>query len=81
MYSIYVLKSLKNSKRYIGFTSKYPRVRLSEHNCGCNKWARENKPFILIYQEEFKTKTEAIKREKFLKSGQGRKWLDLKLNL
>jgi len=76
MYSIYVLKSLKNSKRYIGFTSKYPRVRLSEHNRGCNKWARENKPFILINSESFSSRREAQRREKFLKSGQGRNWLN-----
>ena len=29
-----------------------------------------------IIKENFKTKTEAIKRERFSKSGQGRKWLD-----
>ncbi|MBU4369877.1 GIY-YIG nuclease family protein [Patescibacteria group bacterium] len=76
MYSIYVLKSLKNSKRYIGFTSKDSRVRLGEHNRGCNKWARENKPFVLLHTEPFDSKRDAQKREKFLKSGQGRKWLD-----
>ncbi len=31
---------------------------------------------MLIYTEAYQTKTEAIKREKFLKSGQGRKFLD-----
>jgi len=76
MYFVYILKSLKNSKRYIGFTSKSPMVRLSEHNNGCNKWTRGNKPFILINSESFGSKLEAQKREKFLKSGQGRKWLD-----
>jgi predicted GIY-YIG superfamily endonuclease len=30
----------------------------------------------MIYSEEYKSKVEAIKREHFLKSGQGRKWLD-----
>ena len=76
MYFIYVLKSLKNNKRYIGYTSKQLFKRLKEHNTGCNKWTRENGPFTIIYFEEYQTKTEAIKREKFLKSGQGRKFLD-----
>jgi putative endonuclease len=76
MYYIYVLRSLRNSKRYIGFTTKQPKERLEEHNFGGNKWTRGNKPFKLIYQESFANKTEAIKREKFLKSGQGRKYLD-----
>ena len=35
-------------------------------------------PWELIYWEEFKTRTEAIKREHFLKSGKGREFLRLK---
>ena len=76
MYLVYVLKSLKNNKGYIGYTSKQLFKRLNEHNTGSNKWTRENGPFTIIYFEEYQTKTEAIKREKFLKSGQGRKFLD-----
>ena len=76
MFYVYVLRSLKSNKRYIGFTAKQPEKRLEEHNLGSNKWTRVNKPFKLIYKERFLDKTEAIKREKFLKSGQGRKYLD-----
>ena len=76
MFFAYVLKSLKNGKRYVGYTSKEPETRLMEHNKGCNSWTKQNGPFELIYQEAYLTKTEAITREKFLKSGQGRKWLD-----
>jgi len=32
-------------------------------------------PWVLVYTEEFSSKEEAIRREKFLKTGQGRKWL------
>ena len=77
MFYVYVLKSLKNGKRYIGCTSKEPKNRLTEHNSGSNKWTRTNKPFELIYKELYNNKTIALKREKFLKSGQGRKLLDL----
>ena len=76
MFIVYVLRSLKNHKRYVGQTSKDAFIRLKEHNSGCNKWTRENGPFIIIHVEEYKTRTETIKRERFLKSGQGRKWLD-----
>lgn len=76
MFTIYVLKSLRNEKRYIGYSSKSAELRLKEHNSGSNIFTRQNKPFVLIYSEEWQTKTEAIKREKFLKSGQGRKYLD-----
>ena len=76
MFHVYVLKSIKNNKRYVGQTSKDVLARLSEHNSGCNKWTRENKPFELKHSETYDTRTEAIKREHFLKSGQGRRWLD-----
>ena len=76
MFSVYVLRSLKNNKRYVGYTSKDIFKRLKEHNNGCNKWTRQNSPFKVIYSENYNLKTEAIKRERFLKSGQGRKWLD-----
>ena len=76
MWYVYVLKSEKNMKRYVGFTSKTPEQRLREHNSGSNKFTSINKPFVLVYTESFVLKTEAIKREKFLKSGQGRKFLD-----
>jgi putative endonuclease len=73
---VYVLKSLKNGKRYVGSSSKQPAIRLAEHNSGNTRFTRQNKPWILIHQETFATKLEALKRENFLKSGQGRKWLD-----
>jgi putative endonuclease len=79
MYHVYVLKSITNLKRYIGQTSKDILERLSEHNKGCNRWTRINKPFTIVHAEQYPTRTEAIKREHFLKSGQGRKWLDCKL--
>ena len=71
-----MLRSLKNGKRYVGSTSKKPSRRLMEHNQGSNKWTWANRPFELVYKETFVGKSEAIKREKFLKSGQGRKFLD-----
>lgn len=76
MFTVYVLKSEKNGKCYIGYTGKDAVVRLNEHNAGSNKYTRQNSPFILLYTEEYEEKADAMKREKFLKSGQGRKFLD-----
>ena len=76
MYSVYVLRSLKNKKRYTGFTSKDPLIRLQEHNSGANAFTRANKPFVLIYFEFFEEEYRARRREKFLKSGSGRNFLD-----
>jgi len=75
MYYVYVIESLRNKKRYVGFTSKPVSVRLEEHNRGTNKWTGQNRPFKLIYYEEFQSEREARKREKFLKTGKGREYI------
>jgi putative endonuclease len=76
MYYIYVLRSLRTGKRYVGYTSKLPEQRLQEHNSGSNKFTSAHCPYSLIYYESLETKKDAIIREKFFKSGQGRKQLD-----
>jgi putative endonuclease len=76
MYIVYVLKSLKNGKRYVGYSSKTVETRLFEHNHGSSRWTKHNGPFKLVYGEKYVCKTEAIKRENFLKSGVGRAYLD-----
>ena len=79
MFTVYVLKSLRNGKRYVGFTSKLAEARLREHNSGSNRFTRQNGPFRLLYTECFQPKKEAMAKEKFFKSGQGRKVLDNQL--
>jgi len=73
---VYVLRSLRNNKRYVGYTGKHPLEKLAEHNSGSTQWTRQNGPFALLHVEEFKESTLARKRERFLKSGKGRQWLD-----
>ena len=72
---LYILKSSKDSKRYIGVTSDLQR-RIIEHNSGLVKSTKHRKPMELIYVEEFNSKTEAMNREKFFKSGKGREYLN-----
>ncbi|MBP8591371.1 GIY-YIG nuclease family protein [Candidatus Shapirobacteria bacterium] len=73
MFYVYLLKSLKNNKSYVGFTSKNPSVRLEEHNRGTNKFTKDNGPWKLVYYETFFCKECAQQREKFLKTGVGKK--------
>jgi len=75
MFYIYVLWSEKLRKRYVGYTSDISK-RMHEHNNGNSKFTKGGVPWKLVHREEFSSKTEAIKREIFLKSGIGRKWLD-----
>ncbi|MFH0988272.1 MAG: GIY-YIG nuclease family protein [Parcubacteria group bacterium] len=75
IFYVYVLRSQKNRYRYIGHTNDLNR-RINEHNLGLTKSIRFQLPFVLEYFETFPTRVEAIRREKFLKSGKGREWLD-----
>lgn len=73
MYHIYFAKSLKNRKIYVGFTSKDPKDRVVEHNQGSNTWSKNNGPFKLVYYDTFVCKEDALQREKFFKTGIGKK--------
>jgi len=72
----YVLESLRHGKRYVGATSKSPAARLAQHNSRSNQWTRQNGPFKLLYTEAFPSIREARERERFLKTGVGRKIRD-----
>lgn len=76
VFYVYVLRSLRNNKRYVGYTAKAPSEKLKEHNSGATQWTRQNGPFVLVYQEEFGEATTARERERFLKMGKGRQWLN-----
>ena len=71
MFYVYVLKSLKNGRHYTGSTNNLER-RIHEHNSGQTKYTKIAGPFELIYKESYNTKLEAIRRERFSKTGKGR---------
>ena len=75
MFIVYVLKSLKDGKRYIGYTKDIDR-RLKEHNSGKTTSTKLRRPFIVIYTEKFSSKKEAEVREIYFKSGKGREELN-----
>ena len=78
MYFVYILQSVHDKRRYIGQTDNLER-RLIEHNTGRSPYTKGRGPWVLIYWEEFETRTEAIIREHFLKSGKGREFLNGKI--
>jgi putative endonuclease len=74
-FTVYILYSEKHSKHYTGFTSNL-ESRLTSHNeLGNKDWTIKYRPWKLIYTEIFLTKTEATKKEKWLKSGIGREFV------
>ena len=74
VYFVYVLRSSKDGGLYTGMTDDLER-RLGEHNSGKSKSTRHRRPFTLVYSEQFSTRAEAAKCERFLKSGAGHKFL------
>ena len=80
MYYVYVIKSEKNGKHYIGYSEDL-ESRLLSHNLGKVRSTKAYKPYKVIYKEEYKDKTAARKREIFLKSGQGREQLKNKFSM
>jgi putative endonuclease len=70
----YILYSPSHNKHYFGYTSDLQR-RLSFHNSGLSTFTKKFLPWNLVYFEEFDSRAEAMKREKFFKSYQGYKWL------
>ena len=71
MYYVYILKSMKDNKRYFGYTENIEH-RLSEHNAGLVKSTRNRRPLRIIHIEEFESKKEALMREKELKKKKGK---------
>src|ERR1051325_4859695 len=71
-FTVYVLYSERCDKIYVGFTSNL-EGRLNSHNELATKgWTIKFRPWSLLYTEQFETKQEAMRREKELKSAQGR---------
>ena len=58
----------------MGHTSDLTQ-RLGQHNIGITKSTKNRGPWKLIHQEHFPTKAEAMRRERFFKTGQGREEL------
>ena len=75
MVVVYVLRSLTNGKRYVGISDNLER-RLREHQKAGSTVKKLLGSFELLQKEEFLTYGTARIREKFLKSGRGREWLD-----
>lgn len=75
---VYVLISNKDKQRYVGFTADL-RKRYKEHNDGKSFATAPRRPLSLIYYEACVSKTDAIRREDYLKTTGGRRFLAKRL--
>jgi putative endonuclease len=75
---VYVLRSEADAGFYIGYT-KNLRARLHEHQAGHSFATAHRNPWKLIYYEAYLEQADALGRERYLKSGAGRRFLQSQL--
>lgn len=78
LFYVYVLESQKDRERYIGYTANLKK-RLEEHEKGLAFATKFRLPFKLIYYEACINESDAKRREHYLKTTQGRRFLGLRL--
>jgi putative endonuclease len=75
MFFVYILKSKKNGKYYVGSTHHLEN-RLKEHNSEKVRSTKGLIPLEIIYTESYATNTEARKRENCIKKRKSRKYIE-----
>ncbi len=78
MYYVYVLRSLKDKKFYIGYTNDL-RERIKQHSDGISKSTTNRQPMELVYFEASRNIKDAMHREKYLKTTYGHRYLKNRL--
>ena len=74
MFYVYILRSLKDQQFYVGYTSDL-RGRISSHKAGKISSTRFRRPLELIYYEASHKQGDALRREKYLKSTYGKRYI------
>ena len=80
MSSVYVIRSLKNGRYYVG-SSMDVEERLRQHNAGMTKSTRAWRPWHLVYKEDHDTLSGARKRESQIKSWRNVSYMEEVLGL
>jgi putative endonuclease len=79
---VYIIESESTGQRYVGQTCDLEK-RITQHNSHSHKpskyTSRHKGPWQLVYYETHSSRSEAMKRERWLKSRSGRRWLNIKL--
>lgn len=78
MFYVYLLRSLKTGRWYTGYTSDLKK-RLVQHNNGLSYYTHKRGPYELLYYEACQNRLDAEAREKYLKSGMGKRYLKNRL--
>lgn len=74
MFYTYILFSFKFEKIYIGQTSDLDARIIYHNEIAINSFTSKFRPWTIIYSEEFGSRSQAMRREKQLKSAKGREF-------
>ena len=77
-YITYVLQSDFDNNFYVGYTKNLNK-RLNEHNNGKVKSTKNRRPLKVVYCEMCYNQTDALHREKYLKSSYGKRYIKNRL--
>lgn len=80
MYYTYVIESAKDGRWYTGMTSDL-RARLADHLKGQVRSTSHGRPLRLVYYEACLSEADARRRERYLKSGKGKRYLKQRLSV
>jgi putative endonuclease len=73
-YYTYVLQSERDGKLYAGFT-KDLKLRFEQHNKGLVESTKDRRPLRLVYYEACLDRNDSIRREKYFKTYNGKRYL------
>jgi putative endonuclease len=72
---LYILYSENRNRYYVGQTEDLA-IRLKSHMSGISPYTASSKDWQLVYQEEYLTRAEAIKRENQIKRKKSKKYIE-----
>lgn len=72
MFKVYILYSHSYDKTYAGQTSDLGERLIYHNEKGIGTFTSKFRPWVLIHEETFASRAEAMRREKWFKSGTGR---------
>ena len=75
MYTVYILQN-DGGKYYIGYTGNLIE-RLERHQQGRSRFTSQFNKWKLVYQEDFSSKFEALRRERFIKNQKSRRYIEI----
>jgi len=78
-YYVYVIKS-EEGFHYTGFTEDLDKRLIESKEKKLSFWTKRGTKWKLLYKKEYADKIEALKREKWLKTGVGREFLKCNVN-